>query len=319
MRPSASCSAGLADIRGLPLHRRARRRRDARADLPRERRRQGARGHRPAALRRGRPDRRLHGDDPPALRTDPVRAGDGREGRRRRAADHPRLSAAAAEQRGARRAAGPARARLQRGRAARAPAGGRRGAAAAGRRGARQLLAPTTPTPSARCSTSRASSTPACASARALEPLELLDAGQAHRARARPGRAGRAPRPARDRHRHPAAGRAARSRHERMTLPHEQLLSRRFVLIPALELDFGLRAPAASGWPTPSPRSRPRRACAGQGRPWACPAPEPARRRPRAAALPRDPGRSVHDDPAAHPFGAVDRAVVGERPGVGEA
>ncbi|MCW3033748.1 MAG: 2-amino-4-hydroxy-6-hydroxymethyldihydropteridine diphosphokinase [Solirubrobacteraceae bacterium] len=30
---------------------------------------------------------------------------------------------------------------------------------------------------------------------------------------------------------------------ERMTLPHEQLLSRRFVLIPALELDFALRAP----------------------------------------------------------------------------
>ena len=28
-----------------------------------------------------------------------------------------------------------------------------------------------------------------------------------------------------------------------MTLPHEQLLSRRFVLIPALELDFELRAP----------------------------------------------------------------------------
>ena len=27
-------------------------------------------------------------------------------------------------------------------------------------------------------------------------------------------------------------------RHERMTLPHEQLLSRRFVLVPALELDF---------------------------------------------------------------------------------
>jgi 2-amino-4-hydroxy-6-hydroxymethyldihydropteridine diphosphokinase len=31
--------------------------------------------------------------------------------------------------------------------------------------------------------------------------------------------------------------------HQRMTLPHEQLLSRRFVLIPALELDFELRAP----------------------------------------------------------------------------
>jgi 2-amino-4-hydroxy-6-hydroxymethyldihydropteridine diphosphokinase len=30
----------------------------------------------------------------------------------------------------------------------------------------------------------------------------------------------------------------------RMTLPHEQLLSRRFVLIPALELDIGLRAPS---------------------------------------------------------------------------
>jgi 2-amino-4-hydroxy-6-hydroxymethyldihydropteridine diphosphokinase len=30
---------------------------------------------------------------------------------------------------------------------------------------------------------------------------------------------------------------------ERLELPHEQLLSRRFVLIPALELDFELRAP----------------------------------------------------------------------------
>jgi 2-amino-4-hydroxy-6-hydroxymethyldihydropteridine diphosphokinase len=34
--------------------------------------------------------------------------------------------------------------------------------------------------------------------------------------------------------------------HERMTLPHEQLLSRRFVLIPALELDFQLQAPGGS-------------------------------------------------------------------------
>ncbi len=32
--------------------------------------------------------------------------------------------------------------------------------------------------------------------------------------------------------------------HERMTLPHPQLLTRRFVLIPALELDFELRTPA---------------------------------------------------------------------------
>lgn len=34
--------------------------------------------------------------------------------------------------------------------------------------------------------------------------------------------------------------------HERMTLAHQQLLSRRFVLIPALELDFGLRTPDGS-------------------------------------------------------------------------
>jgi 2-amino-4-hydroxy-6-hydroxymethyldihydropteridine diphosphokinase len=32
-------------------------------------------------------------------------------------------------------------------------------------------------------------------------------------------------------------------RHERMSLPHRQLLHRRFVLIPALELDFELSAP----------------------------------------------------------------------------
>jgi len=32
-------------------------------------------------------------------------------------------------------------------------------------------------------------------------------------------------------------------RHERMTLPHEQLMKRRFVLVPALELDLDLRAP----------------------------------------------------------------------------
>jgi 2-amino-4-hydroxy-6-hydroxymethyldihydropteridine diphosphokinase len=32
-------------------------------------------------------------------------------------------------------------------------------------------------------------------------------------------------------------------RHERMTLPHEQLLSRRFVLVPALELDFAMAVP----------------------------------------------------------------------------
>jgi 2-amino-4-hydroxy-6-hydroxymethyldihydropteridine diphosphokinase len=35
-------------------------------------------------------------------------------------------------------------------------------------------------------------------------------------------------------------------RHERMVLPHEQLLGRRFVLIPALELDFDLTTPDGS-------------------------------------------------------------------------
>ncbi|MGH2853869.1 MAG: 2-amino-4-hydroxy-6-hydroxymethyldihydropteridine diphosphokinase [Solirubrobacteraceae bacterium] len=35
-------------------------------------------------------------------------------------------------------------------------------------------------------------------------------------------------------------------RHERMVLPHAQLLSRRFVLIPALELDLELRPPGGS-------------------------------------------------------------------------
>jgi 2-amino-4-hydroxy-6-hydroxymethyldihydropteridine diphosphokinase len=36
-------------------------------------------------------------------------------------------------------------------------------------------------------------------------------------------------------------------RHERMSLPHEQLLNRRFVLIPALELYFGLVVPGGGG------------------------------------------------------------------------
>jgi len=35
-------------------------------------------------------------------------------------------------------------------------------------------------------------------------------------------------------------------RHERMQLPHEQLLARRFVLIPALELDLELRTPGGA-------------------------------------------------------------------------
>ncbi|UGS37936.1 2-amino-4-hydroxy-6-hydroxymethyldihydropteridine diphosphokinase [Capillimicrobium parvum] len=35
-------------------------------------------------------------------------------------------------------------------------------------------------------------------------------------------------------------------RSPRLTLPHEQVLARRFVLVPLLELDFGLRTPAGA-------------------------------------------------------------------------
>src|ERR1019366_5994094 len=84
--------------------------------------------------------------------------------------------------------------------------------------------------------------------------------------------------------------------HERMKLPHEQLLSRRFVLIPALELDFELTAPDGrrladalaalplqegvrwAGPPPDLPRGRaPGRAPAGGGA-RGSPAPGPAQR-----------------------------------------
>jgi 2-amino-4-hydroxy-6-hydroxymethyldihydropteridine diphosphokinase len=79
----------------------------------------------------------------------------------------------------------------------------------------------------------------------ALEPLELLDAVK--RLERELGRTGETARHG------PRAididilllGEMQLS-HERMTLPHAQLLSRRFVLIPALELDFELRAPDGS-------------------------------------------------------------------------
>jgi 2-amino-4-hydroxy-6-hydroxymethyldihydropteridine diphosphokinase len=76
----------------------------------------------------------------------------------------------------------------------------------------------------------------------ALEPLDLLDV-----AKRLEGRLGRVP----DGVRH--GPRAididilllgdVELVHERMTLPHEQVLSRRFVLIPALELDFECSTP----------------------------------------------------------------------------
>ncbi|MGA2319607.1 MAG: 2-amino-4-hydroxy-6-hydroxymethyldihydropteridine diphosphokinase [Solirubrobacteraceae bacterium] len=78
--------------------------------------------------------------------------------------------------------------------------------------------------------------------ATALEPLELLDAVK--RCERELGRA------------HSSVRHGPRAididilllgelelREERMSLPHEQLLTRRFVLVPALELDFELRSP----------------------------------------------------------------------------
>jgi 2-amino-4-hydroxy-6-hydroxymethyldihydropteridine diphosphokinase len=44
-----------------------------------------------------------------------------------------------------------------------------------------------------------------------------------------------------------------RLEHERMRLPHEQLLTRRFVLVPALELDMGLRTPPDAAAPGGTP------------------------------------------------------------------
>jgi 2-amino-4-hydroxy-6-hydroxymethyldihydropteridine diphosphokinase len=79
----------------------------------------------------------------------------------------------------------------------------------------------------------------------ALEPLELLDAVK--KLERELGRAAGEPR---------HGPRAIdidvlllgelQMRHERMSLPHEQLLSRRFVLIPALELDMQLQTPDGS-------------------------------------------------------------------------
>ncbi len=77
----------------------------------------------------------------------------------------------------------------------------------------------------------------------ALQPLPLLDAVK--RLEAELGRSGASPR---------HGPRAIdidilmlgelEMRHERITLPHEQVLARRFVLVPALELDVQMRTPA---------------------------------------------------------------------------
>ncbi len=76
-------------------------------------------------------------------------------------------------------------------------------------------------------------------------------------------------------------------RHERMSLPHEQLLQRRFVLCRRSSWTSSCARPTARGSPTPWPRSARRRACAGLGRRWTA-----QRRSPRATEAPR-PGRAV--------------------------
>jgi 2-amino-4-hydroxy-6-hydroxymethyldihydropteridine diphosphokinase len=62
---------------------------------------------------------------------------------------------------------------------------------------------------------------------------------------------------------------------DRMTLPHEQLLARRFVLIPALELDFGLRAPDGSRLSDALAALDVGEGVRWAGPPLACPAPSP--------------------------------------------
>ena len=57
-----------------------------------------------------------------------------------------------------------------------------------------------------------------------------------------------------------------------MTLPHEQLLTRRFVLIPSLELDFELTAPDGTRLADALAGLSCRRACAGPVPRWSFPA-----------------------------------------------
>ncbi|HEX4110089.1 MAG TPA: 2-amino-4-hydroxy-6-hydroxymethyldihydropteridine diphosphokinase [Solirubrobacteraceae bacterium] len=79
----------------------------------------------------------------------------------------------------------------------------------------------------------------------ALEPLALLDA-----AKAVEGELGRAPGGVRHGPRPIDVDvlllDGVRLEHERMTLPHRELLTRRFVLIPALELDGELTVPGGA-------------------------------------------------------------------------
>ena len=58
----------------------------------------------------------------------------------------------------------------------------------------------------------------------------------------------------------------------RLTMPHAEATSRRFVLIPLLELDFELRTPEGTRLSDCLAACRSTRACAARGRPCTCPA-----------------------------------------------
>ena len=57
---------------------------------------------------------------------------------------------------------------------------------------------------------------------------------------------------------------------ERLRLPHREVTTRRFVLVPLLELDPDLELPGGGRAPMRSPRSARARRCAGPGRRWTC-------------------------------------------------
>ena len=209
------------DFRYVPRGRRRRRRRcwsSRRASATRE-----VHGHRPHPRRRRRADRRLHGDGAPDERN--ARAGRADEGASSRRRDRvPR--AGLQRRRPARDAAvGGRRARGARGRGAGVVVDLRH---RPGRRGARPA---------------RRSSTPACGSRPRSAPRSCSTPARPSR-RSSGGAAG-GPRHG------PRAidvdllllGRARARARERLTLPHAQATSRRFVLIPLVELDFDLATP----------------------------------------------------------------------------